>query len=403
MQNYKYSARNKEGAVFKGSMEARSRTDVVESLQQKDLIVVKVDVESGFGLEALKEINIGGVPMADKVIFMRQLSTMISAGLPLSQALEILESQAENPKFKKVLTQVSDDVQGGSSLAKAFRKNDDVFDEITINLLEAGEESGNLEDILQRLADEMESQKELRDKMRSAFIYPVVISVVVVAVIAILIFVLVPAMKEIYDDFDAELPWATQLLIDLSNFMYSYWWAILITLASFAAGIKYYLDTTTGRENFDKLILKLPVVGNLMTKMQVTQFTRVLSLLLKSGLSILEALRLTAGALSNTQFRNAVESARSEVERGVNISDPIARSEQFPLIVSQMIAVGEESGEIDGILEKLAEYYNKEVNVMTDNLTTLLEPIILVVVGVVIGFIALAVYMPMFSIVEVIG
>lgn len=403
MQKFKYEARTKEGAVYKGVMEAKGKSIVVEQLQQKGLIVISVQEDLGLGMQRLNEINIGGIPMKEKVIFMRQLSTMISAGLPLSQCLEILEAQATNPKFKKVLTGVSDDVQGGMGLAQSFRRNGEAFDEITVNLLEAGEESGHLEEILRRLADELEKQKALQDKVRSAFIYPVVIFIVVILVVALLVFVLVPAMEDIYADFGAELPFVTRLLISISGGAIKYWWVIVTTLAAAGIGIKYYLDTPKGKRNFDRLLLKSPIFGSLMVKIQVTQFTRVLSLLLKSGLSIIEALKLTAGALSNELFRETVLAAKSEVEKGSSMAAPIARSEYFPLIVSQMIAVGEESGEIDGILAKLSEYYNSEVEVMTSNLTTLMEPLILVLVGGVIAFIALAVYMPMFTLVEVIG
>lgn len=403
MQKYKYEARTKEGAVYKGKMESKSKSTVIESLQQKGLIVVSVQEDLGIGIQRLNEINIGGVPMKEKVIFMRQLSTMISAGLPLSQSLEILEAQSTNPKFKKVLTGVSDDVQGGLSLAQSFRRNGDAFDAITINLIEAGEESGHLEEVLERLAEELEKQKVLNDKVRSAFIYPVVIFIVVVAVIALLIFVLVPAMEEIYADFDADLPFVTTMLIDISNFAIEFWWIIIIVVASAVIGIRYYFDSPAGKSQFDRLILKTPIFGNLMVKIQVTQFTRVLSLLLKSGLSIIEALRLTSGSLSNSLFKQTVLDAMKEVEKGSSMSAPIARSPYFPLIVSQMIAVGEESGEIDSILEKLSNYYNSEVEVMTENLTTLMEPLILVLVGGIIAFIALAVYMPMFTLVEVIG
>ncbi|MCB9790675.1 type II secretion system F family protein [Candidatus Nomurabacteria bacterium] len=384
-------------------MEARASSSVIETLQSKGLIVVSVEEDLGIGLNRLTEINLGGIPMKDKVIFMRQLSTMITAGLPLSQALEILNSQATNPLFKKVLSDVTISVQNGTSLADSFRKAEDVFDEITVNLIAAGEESGHLEEILRRLADEFENQKKLKDKIKSAFIYPAVISVVVVAVILILLLVLVPAMEDIYSDFNAELPWVTTFMINLSNIVARFWWLMLSFVLAIVMFVKYYIETPKGKRNFHLLILKLPVFGNLMTKMQVTQFTRVLSLLLKSGLAIIEALQLTADSLSNVLFKEAVLKAKEEVEKGTSMATPIARSEYFPLIVSQMISVGEESGEISMVLEKLSEYYGSEVEVMSGNLTTLLEPVVLIIVGLIIAFIALAVYMPMFTLVNVIG
>ncbi len=401
MKQFRYSARTKTGDVVKGVIEAKSKIGVVEALQQKELIVVQVDENATAGLQKLNEINIGGVPMKDKVVFMRQLATMISAGLPLSQALEILEAQATNPLFKKVLSNVSDNVQGGLSLAKSFRKEDDIFDDIVINLLEAGEESGHLEEVLQKVATQLEDSKRLNEKIRSAFTYPAVIAVVVVAVVAIMMLFLVPAMETIYADFDAELPWVTRFVISISNFMVSFWWLILIIVIITVVSLKYYADSPKGKERIHYILLKIPVFGALATKIQLTQFNRTLGLLLSSGLSIVESLKLTAGALGNVHFKKAVMETKAEVEKGVPMATPLSRSEFFPLIVSQMVAVGEESGQIDMVLGKMAQYYNEEVETMAANLTTLLEPFILIIVGIVVGIIALAVYMPMFTLIEV--
>jgi type IV pilus assembly protein PilC len=403
MQKYKYEARTVEGAPYKGKMSASSKEEVVERLLAKKLIIVKVQEDSGLSIEKLKEINIGGIPMKEKVVFMRQLSTMISAGLPLTQALDILQQQTENPRFKIILEKVYGDVQGGLSLSKSFRKHDDSFDEITISLLQAGEDSGNLETILGRIATELESKKVLGEKIRSAFTYPLIILVVVIGIVALLVIVLVPAMKEIYNDFGSELPWATQMLVDMSDFLINYWWAMLLFIGAIVVGLKLYLDTEAGVKVWHKLILKIPVFGLLTSKIQITQFTRILGLLLESGLSIIEALELTANSLSNVHYRAAVLETKKEVEKGVPMATPLSRSEYFPIVVSQMVGVGEESGEIGHVLNKMTDYYNSEVEVITTNLTTLLEPMILIVMGGLIGFIAFAVYTPMFSLVEVIG
>jgi type IV pilus assembly protein PilC len=403
MQKYKYEARTVEGAPYKGKMSASSKEEVVERLLAKKLIIVKVHEDSGITLEKLKEVNIGGIPMKEKVIFMRQLSTMISAGLPLTQALDILQLQTENPRFKIILEKVYGDVQGGLSLSKSFRKHDDSFDEITLSLLKAGEDSGNLETILGRIATELESKKVLGEKIRSAFTYPIIILVVVIGIVALLVIVLVPAMKEIYNDFGSELPWATQMLVDMSDFLINYWWAMILLIGGAVVGIKLYLDTEAGVKVWHKVILKVPVFGLLTSKIQITQFTRILGLLLESGLSIIEALELTANSLSNVHYRAAVLETKKEVEKGVPMATPLSRSEYFPIVVSQMVGVGEESGEIGHVLNKMTDYYNSEVEIITTNLTTLLEPMILIVMGGLIGFIAFAVYTPMFSLVEVIG
>lgn len=403
MIKYKYSARDSKGKEVKGVLEARSRESVSESLKAQGLLIVSISQDLGIDWKSLQEINIGGVPIKEKVVFMRQLATMIGAGLPLTQSLEILEAQAVNPLFKRTISKVLGDVQGGESLASAFRKHPGVFDDITLNLIDAGEQSGNLEAILERLAIEVEDQKKLKEKISSALIYPVIILLVIALVILLMMFVLVPAMADIYGEFGAKLPFVTQMLIDMSNFLVSFWWLLIIVVSVISISYKYYYDSPNGKELIHKIQIKMPIFGELIAKMQVAQFTRVLSLLLKSGLSIVKALELTSGSLTNIVFKKAILSAKEEVERGTAIAIPIARSKVFPLLVSQMIAVGEESGELDNVLEKMSQFYNDEVNVATSNLTTLMEPLMLVLMGGVIAFIALAVYMPMFNLSGVVG
>lgn len=401
MKKFRYSARDSAGKEISGKIEARDVDAVTEILHDKGLIVVYIKDEFSIDLEELSQINIGGVPMKDKVVFMRQMATMVSAGLPLTRALEIMEQQVENPAFRKVITQVKASVESGTTLSDSFRQAGEVFDDITLNLIEAGESSGNLDIILTKLAVELEESKKLNDKLRGALIYPVIILVVIVAVVALLMFVLVPSMAEIYSEFGAELPWVTTFLINLSNFTLAYWWAILLMLAILIFGGKAYFDTPTGKRNKDKVMLKMPIVGNIVTKMQLAQFTRILALLLSSGLSIIRALELTAQSLSNQMFKEVVLESRNDVEKGGSLAIPVARSEYFPLIVSSMIAVGEETGELDNVLNKVAEYYKDEVDVATSNMSTTLEPVFLIVMGLVIAFIALAVYMPMFQLSDV--
>lgn len=403
MKKFKYSARDKEGKVIEGEMEAKDTQAVTDILHDKGLVVVSIKEGLGIDWQRLSEINIGGVPMKDKVVFMRQMATMVGAGLPLTRSLEIMVQQAENPLFKRVLSNVLSSIQSGKTLADSFREEEDVFDDITINLIEAGEESGNLEIILEKLAIELEEKDALSSKVKSAMIYPAIILVVILGVLLLMMFVLVPAMAEIYKDFEADLPFITTLLMDMSSFFVNYWWAILIVLLVLVIGGKYYLDTPKGKRNFDKIILKVPVVGNIVTKMQISQFTRILSLLLGSGLSIIKAIELTAQSLGNQMFRDTLMEAKDEVEKGGPLAIPIARSEYYPLLVSSMIAVGEETGNIDTVLEKVSEYYKDEVDTATSNLSTVLEPLFLVIMGGAIGFIALAVYMPMFQLSSVMG
>lgn len=403
MKKFKYSARDTGGKVISGDMEAKDASAVADILHDRGLIIVNIKEAFGFDLERLSEINIGGVPMKEKVVFMRQMATMVGAGLPLTRALEIMVQQTSNPMFKKVLKEVLSAIQSGKSLANSFREQEEVFDPITLNLIEAGEESGNLETILEKLASELEDSKSLGDKLKSAMIYPIIILVIIIVVMVLMMLVLVPSMASIYSDFGAELPFATRLLMNLSSFFLKYWWAVLVILAVVFIGMKYYLDTAKGKRNFDKITLKIPAIGGIISKMQLSQFTRILALLLGSGLSIIKALELTAQSLKNEMFRDTVLAAKEEVEKGGALAIPIARSEYFPLLVSSMIAVGEETGEIDAVLVKVSQYYKEEVDVATSNLSSILEPLFLVIMGLAIGFIALAVYMPMFQLSSAIG
>lgn len=397
MKTFKYSARTEEGKEVKGTISARDEAAVTEILHDKGLIIVNIKDTFNFSLESLNEINIGGVPLKDKVIFMRQMATMVSAGLPLTRALEIMEAQATNPLFRKVIKNVKERVESGQGLADSFRAEEEIYDDITLNLIEAGESSGNLDSILLKLAVELEEKQELGSKLKSALIYPAIMLVVIIAVVALLMFVMVPAMSDIYSEFDAELPWTTNVLINLSNFVLSYWWAILLVLVLVVIGGKAYLDTQKGKRTMDKIVLYIPIVKDIITKTQIAEFTRIMSLLLSSGLSILQALELSAKSLSNSMFSDVIMDAKDEVEKGGSLTVPIARSKYYPPIVSSMIAVGEETGNLDVVLEKVAVYYKQEVNTATENLSGLLEPVFLIIMGVTIGFIALAIYMPMFQ------
>jgi type IV pilus assembly protein PilC len=401
MKKFKYIAKDPSGKTVKGNLEAKSMDALAEFLNGKNLIVIDLKEDIGINLDRLNQINIGGVPITDKVLFMRQFATMISAGLSLNKTLDILSQQVSNPLFKRVITNVLAEVEGGTSLSKAFRKEAEIFDNVTLGLIDAAEATGNLEEVLQGLADELEESKKLQDKIKSAFLYPIIIVIVMIVVVIMLLVLLVPVMSEIYGDFGADLPAVTILLMRLSDILLNYWWLLLILFSVLSIGFKLYIDTESGKKTFHMFLLRLPVFGKLLEKIQLTQFTRTLSLLLRSGLSIVASLEITSTTLSNVHFKSAFLEARDEVEKGMPLAVPISRNSLFPPIVSQMIAVGEESGNLDHILKKMSEFYNDEVNNLAGNLATMLEPFILVVMGGLIGFIAAAVYMPMFQLAEV--
>ena len=269
MKKFKYSARTNEGKEMKGSISARDESAVAEILHDRGLVVVDVRETFDLNIDRLSEINIGGVPLKEKVVFMRQMATMVSSGLPLTRALEIMELQSSNPLFRRVIEQVKKSVESGKGLSESFREQEDIFDEVTLNLIEAGESSGKLDAILLKLAVELEERQSLNGKLKGALIYPAIILVVIVGVIALLMFVLVPEMSSIYAEFGAELPWTTNFLISMSNFVTSYWWIILLVLVIAVIGGKAYLDTDKGKRVFNKVLLNIPIVKDVVTKMQI--------------------------------------------------------------------------------------------------------------------------------------
>lgn len=403
MPKYTYSARDSKGKEIKGKLEARDPEALAEILQDRGLVVVNISEQMSIDLEELGQINIGGIPMKEKVVFMRQLSTMVGAGLPLTRGLQVMEQQIANPMFKRVITQVKNSVESGKSLADSFRAADEVFDEVAINLIEAGESSGNLDKILDKLALELEESKKLQAKLKSALTYPMILLVVIVVVMLLMMFVLVPSMSDIYGEFGAELPAITKFLMGMSDFTVNYWWVMLVAILALVIGYKVWVDTPKGKRSRDKILVKMPIVGMIISKMQIAQFTRLLGLLLGSGLSIIRALELTALSLNNEMFKEVILDAKNEVEKGGSLALPIARSEYYPLIVSSMVAVGEETGELDNVLAKIAEYYKDEVDVATENMSSILEPVFLIIMGLAIAFISLGIYMPMFQLSEVMG
>lgn len=403
-KTFEYIAKDPQGHTQKGTYKAQNKTEVADFLQTNQLIPVSIDeVNPVLSLNYLKEINVGGVPLKEKVFFFRQMSTMISAGLSLTRILEVLEMQAQNPRFKKVLTTVRTEVTGGKSLAEAFTKYPDVFDTITISLIRAGEASGNLDKIFVRLAQEWEDKKELQSKIKSAMIYPIIILLVIIGVIALLMVSVIPTMSKIYSEFESDLPLVTRVLIGVSDTFASYWFVFIFVIAAIVLALRFYFRSKEGKMNLDKLLLNVPIFGKLIREIQVATFTRILNLLVSSGMPILEALDLVAASLTNYWFNKAVLDVKGEVERGISMAQAmVSQGQIFPIVVSYMVNVGEESGALEKVLERLAKYYEMEVKNATDNLSTMIEPLMLVLMGGIVFLVAIAVYLPMFQMTQLV-
>ncbi len=403
MATFVYTGRTRQGTLRKGEVVAKDKDEAIARLRKEDIVVV-TSVQQKAGQISLAIPGFGGkVKDKDIVIFTRQLATMIDAGLPLVQCLEILGNQADNPVLKKTITTVRADVEGGSTYADALRKHPKVFDELYVNMVAAGEAGGILDTILNRLSKYIEKAMKLKKEIKSAMVYPAVIVTVAAAVITVLMVWVIPIFATIFTDFGGVLPLPTRLVIGASNFMKSYFYVVFGALGLALFGLRRYHKTPGGKKVLDTLFLKLPVLGDLIRKAAVAKFTRTLGTLISSGVAILEGLMIVAKTAGNKVVEEALMTARQSISEGKTLSEPLLKSKVFPPMVVQMIAVGENTGALDAMLNKIADFYDDEVDSAVANLTSLLEPLLMVFLGITIGFIVVAMYLPIFKMGAVVG
>ncbi len=401
MGTFAYVGRTKQGAVKKGEVSAKSREDAVERLRKQNVVVTSIEEKGGSG-ESIWDMEIGGGGVTDKdiVIFTRQFGTMINAGLPLIQCLDILAGQSENKTLRKTLTDVKLSVEGGATFADALRKHPKVFDDLYVNMIHAGEVGGLLDTILNRLSKHIEKAMKLKAAIKSAMVYPGVIFGVSLVVITVLMIWVIPTFAQMFMDMSGGkvgLPTPTQIVIDASEFVQAYILHIAIGGGLLGFGIKKYYGTAGGRLLMDKMFLKIPVVGDLIRKTAVAQFTRTLGTLITSGVPLLDGLIICAKTAGNKVIEISVMEARVSISGGKTIAEPLAKSNIFPKMVTHMIAVGETTGALDQMLGKIADFYEDEVDAQVATLTSMLEPMMMVFLGVVIGFIVIAMYLPIFK------
>ena len=395
MPQYKYKAKDSGGSALEGTLEAENEKAVITNLRSKGLIVIGVEVQkkkgSLFG-EKKKKVKLG-----DVVIFARQLSTMVSAGLPLVQSLHILAEQTEHPTFKKVLKEIEQNVETGANFSDAMAKFPIVFSELFINLVRAGEASGMLDEILNRIASYLESMNNLIRKVRSAMVYPIAVSIMAVLVVVVLMVKVVPVFKEIFADFEAELPLPTTILIGISEIMQKYFLAAIGIIVIIGFLFRKYLRTEKGKFKFDNFQLNMPVFGPIFRKVAVSKFTRTLSTLVKSGVPILTSLEIVGKTAGNVVIEKAVVTVRDSIREGESIAQPLSKCGVFPHMVVQMIRVGEETGSLEDMLGKISDFYDEQVDAAVSGLTSIIEPILIAFLGVVIGAIVIAMFMPIFK------
>ncbi len=406
MATFAYVGRTRSGAVKKGELSAKTRDEAVDQLRKQSVVVTSLEEKKG-GAVRFSKISLGsGLTDKDLVVFTRQFGTMINAGLPLVQCLEILSTQSENKVLRETIGEVKIQVEAGSTFSDALRRHPKVFDDLYVNLVHAGEVGGLLDTILTRLAKYIEKAMKLKGQIKSAMIYPAAIMGVAVIVITVLMLFVIPIFAKMFLELSGgkvALPGPTQLVIDISNFFIAYWYIILGAIVGMVVGIKKYYGTVQGRLVIDKLLLKLPVVGDLIRKASVAKFTRTLGTLLSSGVPLLDGMTICAKTSGNKVVEGTLIDARVSISGGKTIADPLAASGVFPKMVTHMIAVGESTGALDAMLGKIADFYEDEVDQAVSSLTALLEPMMMVFLGVVIGFIVIAMYLPIFKMASAIG
>ena len=395
MPTFTYTARTTNGDLKSATIDAANRDDVVAQLRRQRLTIVKVDEEK---VRAKK--SGGGIGMRDIVIFTRQFSTMINAGLPLVQALDILAKQSENKALTAVVRDVVFDVESGNTVADAMRKHPKAFSDLYTNMVAAGEAGGILDTILNRLAVFMEKNDALVRKVKGAMIYPTVILCVAGLCVVILLWKVIPVFAAMFTSVGMDLPLPTKVVIGMSNFLNAYWWALLSGGALAGYLTKRYYATPAGQLVIDRFLLHVPVLGDVLRKSAVSRFTRTLGTLISSGVSILDGLEITARTSGNRVVQDAIMGSRASIAGGETIAGPLQKSKVFPPMVISMIAVGEQTGGLDEMLTKIADFYDDEVDAAVSALLSLLEPIMIVALGVVVGGMVVAMYLPIFDMVN---
>ena len=395
MAVFEYKGKTLAGALVQGSLKAKSKEDLERVLRQNRILVTSItkkapDINIKFGT---------GISRLDISRFTRQFATMIGAGLPMVQCLEIMASQTDSKELAKVITQVKEGVQGGATLADALARHPKVFDQLYSNMVQAGEVGGALDAILMRLAAYREKSDQLIRKVKGAMVYPSVIVVVAAGVTFGMLTFIVPVFAKMFGGLNAELPMPTQYVLAISHFLQDYFLLLIISMIAFVVGILWWKKTPTGALLFDKFMLMTPIFGNLIRKSAVARFTRTLGTLLSSGVSIIEAMEITAKTAGNVVIANAINKAVLSIAEGDTITGPLKESGVFPPMVTQMIAVGEKTGGLDEMLSKIADFYDEEVDEAVTALTSIIEPVIIVFMGIVIGGILIAMYLPMFDII----
>jgi type IV pilus assembly protein PilC len=400
---FSYRARSRDGKIKTGEIEAAQKEAVISLLKDRQLIPLFVKAKGG-GNDIMERLNaLRGIPMKEKVIFTRQLAAIVNAGIPLLQALQLIVGQTNNASMKKVIEAVIGDIEGGLTFAEALAKHKKVFSDLFVNLVKAGEVSGTLDVSLTRMADQMESDNEVRGKVKGALVLPGLVMFVMVAVVILMSIMVVPPLKSMFVEAGKDLPLPTQILMFISDFIINRWWLGIILMVGMVVGLSKFMKTSRGKSLYDVVIMRIPVMGNLSKLVVYTRMTRVLAMLLSSGVPMLKALEIVGQLTGNHIYEESIRRAADKVEHGNPLSVALKEEKLYPSMISQMIGIGEETGGIDTMLFKVAGFYETELQNMLKNLTTLMEPLLMVIMGSMVGFLVIAILMPIYGMVDVVG
>ncbi len=401
MSTFTYAVRDKAGKVVKGKLDGDSKDAVQAKLAQMGYIILELDKQGG--LAGLSSVKFGtGVKPKDITIFARQFSTMINAGLSLTKCLSILSAQTESAGLRDVIAQIGKDVEAGQSLSDSLAKHPKVFPPIFVNMVRAGETGGVLDEVLNRVADHFESEQKLKGKIKSAMTYPLAMGGLVLVVLAAMMMFVVPTFEKMFNDMGGKLPFVTQLLVDVSHFVAGWGGLMVVVVVVALVALFKWWSKGPGKTIWDGAKLNMPIFGSLIRKISLAKFTRTFGTLVSAGVPILSALDIVADTAGNQVVANAVMRARSAIKEGETIAKPLSESKVFPSMLVQMIAVGEETGALDTMLNKIADFYDEEVSTAVDGLTSLIEPLMMASLGVIVGGMVIALYLPMFTIITLV-
>lgn len=400
MRKFLYRAKNNKGMIVTGTVKAENKEEAEKILLKHNLVPTDIFSEnSPTGLSFLKK----RISIRDRAVFSRQLATMLSSGLPLTKAISILAKQARNDHQKEIFLDIYKDLEEGYSFSSSLSKHPEAFDRVYVSVVNSGESTGKLDVVLNELSDQLESDSAFISKVKGSLYYPSFIIIALIGAGILMLTMVIPQIKGMFEQANQELPFMTKLLLGLSSFMTSFWWLVLLMILGLVLLVRYFLQTENGSKFFHRLLMRVPIVNKILEGMYMFRFARVMSMLIGAGVPLLEALKIGGAVISNPLYSESITKAVSQVEKGIPLSEQLINDPLFPKLVGQMAAVGEETGELNSVLAKVADYYERSTDDMTKSLSSLIEPGVLLFVGIAVAFIVFSVYLPLFQMSQIAG